>query len=446
MPDAPLQHPLSAIQPAPRIATSRRRARLHAPIALLLAGLLPVAAAAQITLTWQQIKDKFEAVNPTLKAAQYSIDESRAAEITAYLRPNPTATGVLDQLTFLPQTSGAGQTVFRPLASVFPFASVSYLHEREQKRELRLDTAKKSTEITMSAYSDQERGLVFNLRTAYVQVLQAKAFLQNAKENLAYWDRELGIDRTRFAAGDLSQVDLNRLVLVRPQFESDFETAAVNLRTAKIQLLQLLNNRTPIEQFDVTGTYDYTDSLMAMDEYRGLANAARPDLREALESVELARLNHKLAVANGSTDPTFSVDVGRNPPISAYFGVSVSIPLRIFDRNQGEKARTQIDIGRNEKLADAAQTQVFSDVDSAYVTLTGALNLLRPYKTEYLVLSTKTRDMIQFSYQNGGASLLDYLDAEKSYRDVRLAYLNLIGSWLTAAAQMNMAVGREVLQ
>jgi outer membrane protein, heavy metal efflux system len=413
--------------------------------ALVLAG-IPAALSAQTTLTWQQVKDKFEAANPTLKAAQSSIDESRAAEITAYLRPNPTANGGVDQLTFLPQTSGAGQTVFRPLTNVFPFASASYLHEREQKRELRLDSAKKSTEITMSAYSDQERGLVFNLRTAYVQVLQAKAFLQNAKENLAYWDRELGIDRTRFAAGDLSQVDLNRLILVRPQFESDFETATVNLRTAKIQLLQLLNDRTPIEQFDVTGAYDYTDSLMTMDEYRSLASAARPDLREALLSVELARLNHKLAVANGSTDPTFSVDVGRNPPISAYLGVSVSIPLRIFDRNQGEKARTQIDIGRNEKLADAAQAQVFSDVDSAYVTLTGALNLLRPYKTEYLDLSAKTRDMIQFSYQNGGASLLDYLDAEKSYRDVRLAYLNLIGSWLTAAAQMNMAVGREVLQ
>jgi len=416
------------------------------PLAMLVAALLPSPAAAQTTLTWQQIKDKFEAVNPTLKAAQSSIDESRAAEITAYLRPNPTANAGLDQLTFLPQTSGAGQNVFRPLTNVFPFASVSYLHERDQKRELRLDTAKKSTEITMSAYSDQERSLVFNLRAAYVQVLQAKAFLQNAKENLAYWDRELGIDRMRFAAGDLSQVDLNRLVLVRPQFESDFETATVNLRTARIQLLQLLNDRTPIEQFDVTGAYDYADSLMTMDEYRSLASAARPDLREALQGVELARLNHKLAIANGSTDPTFSVDVGRNPPISAYFGVSVSIPLRIFDRNQGEKARTQIDIGRNEKLADAAQAQVFSDVDSAYVTLTGALNLLRPYKTEYLDLSAKTRDMIQFSYQNGGASLLDYLDAEKSYRDVRLAYLNLIGSWLTAAAQMNMAVGREVLQ
>jgi cobalt-zinc-cadmium efflux system outer membrane protein len=129
-----------------------------------------------------------------------------------------------------------------------------------------------------------------------------------------------------------------------------------------------------------------------------------------------------------------------------FLGLSVSIPLRIFDRNQGEKARTQIDIGRNERLRDAAEAQVFNDVDSAFVTLVSAVNLLRPYKAKYLKLASDTRDRISFSYQNGGASLLDYLDAEKANRDIRLAYLNLIGSYLTAAAQMNMAVGREVLQ
>jgi cobalt-zinc-cadmium efflux system outer membrane protein len=164
-----------------------------------------------------------------------------------------------------------------------------------------------------------------------------------------------------------------------------------------------------------------------------------------VQSVELAKTNSQLAVANGSTDPTFSMDFARNPPIPVYFGVSVSIPLRIFDRNQGEKARTQIDIGRNERLRDATQAQVFGDVDSAYVTLVSALNLLRPYRDKYLKLAADSRDRISFSYQNGGASLLDYLDAEKAYRDTRLAYLNLIGSYLTAAAQMNMAAGREVI-
>jgi outer membrane protein, heavy metal efflux system len=403
---------------------------------------------AQNAFTWQQIKEKFEAMNPTLKAAQLNIDESKAAEITANLRPNPAVTGTIDQInpfSTQPAPSGGGNG-YRPFAFAFPAGSVSYLHERQHKRELRLESAKKSTDIASSTYLDQERGLMFNLRNAFVQTLQAKAVLQNAKENLGYWDRELAVNRARFQAGDLAQVDLGRLELQRVQFESDYETALVNLRTAKIQLLMLLNDRTPIEQFDVAGPYDFAEQVMTMQEFRDVALATRPDLKAALQNVDLAKVNHQLAIANGSTDPTFGVDFARNPPIPVYMGFSVTIPLRIFDRNQGEKAQRQIDIGRNERLRDAAEAQVFSDVDSAYVTLVSALNLLRPYKTKYLPLATDNRTRISFSYQNGGASLLDYLDAEKAYRDTRLAYLNLIGSYLTAAAQMNMAAGREVIQ
>ncbi|MGA9625630.1 MAG: TolC family protein [Bryobacteraceae bacterium] len=415
--------------------------------AILVAGFLTAMARAQSPFTWQQIRDKFEAANPTLKAAQLNIEESHAAEVTAYLRPNPEFTGTLDQLNPLTTIASpvSGNSVYRPLTNALPFASVGYLHERKHKRELRLESAQKSTDIAASTYSDQDRTLLFNLRNAFVQRLQAKAVRENARENLDYWDRELAVNRNRFQAGDLAQVDLDRLELQRVQFESDLETATVNFRTAKIQLLTLLNDRTPIEQFDVTGPFDFIDHLMPMEELQDLALEARPDLKATVQSVELAKTNHELAIADGSTDPTFSVDLARNPPIPAYFGLSVSIPLRIFDRNQGEKARTEVDIGRNERLRDATQALVFGDVDSAYVTLAGALNLLRPYRDKYLKLAEDSRNRISFSYQNGGASLLDYLDAEKAYRDTRLAYLNLIGSYLTAAAQMNMAVGREVI-
>jgi cobalt-zinc-cadmium efflux system outer membrane protein len=184
---------------------------------------------------------------------------------------------------------------------------------------------------------------------------------------------------------------------------------------------------------------------MPQEEFRNAALGARPDLKAALQTVELAKTNHQLAIANGSTDPTISMDFARNPPIPFYFGVSVTIPLRIFDRNQGEKARTLVEISRSQRAQDAARALVFGDVDSAYVTLVSALNLLRPYRDKYLKLAEDTRNRIAFSFQNGGASLLDYLDAQKSYRDTRLAYLNLIGSYLTAAAQMNMAVGQEVI-
>jgi len=413
----------------------------------LSAALLAPAVFAQTSLTWQQIKDKFEASNPTLRAAQLNIDESRAEEITAYLRPNPSIGTGLDQVVlFSTQPSQHSDAqVYRPLAYNFPSVSLSYLHEREHKRELRLETARKQTDIAASTYSDQERNLLFNLRNAFVLVLQAKAVQQNARENLVYWDRELDVNRKRLAAGDLAQVDLDRLELQRVQFESDLETALVNLRTSKIQILMLLNDRTTIDRFDVTGPYDFVDRLQPLEEFRNIALQSRPDLKEAVQNVELAKANHQLAVANGSTDPTFGLDLARNPPIPFYFGINVSIPLRIFDRNQGEKARTAIDIRRSERAEDTARAQVFSDVDSAYFTVVSALNLLRPYRDKYLKLAEDTRNKVAFSYQNGGASLLDYLDAEKSFRDTRLAYLNLIGSYLTAAAQMNMAVGREVI-
>ena len=412
---------------------------------LLLTGLTRTAFCQQ-ALTWEQVRSKFEAANPTLKAAQSNIDESRASEITAYLRPNPD----LNLLTDGTQISRYGG-VWQPFKGTIFSPGVSYLHERGGKRELRRDSARQSTVVAESTYSDQERSLLFNLRNAFVQLLQAKAVLQNAKENLDYWDRELTVNRNRFNAGDLALTDLNRLELQRVQFETDFETATVNLRTSKIQLLTLLNDRTPIDQFDVAGLYDFSEQLMTLDEYRSVALAARPDLKAAMQSVDLAKINHQLAIANGSTDTTLSAwythnGSWNNPFALNTLGASVNFPLRIFDRNQGEKARTQIDIGRNERLLDASQALVFSDVDSAYWTLMQALNLLKPYKAKYLPLAEDNRNRISISFQNGGASLLDFLDAEKAYRDTRLAYLNLIGSYLTAAAQMNMAAGREVLQ
>jgi len=381
-----------------------------------------------------------------LKAAQLNIDESRAAEITAYLRPNPDFTISADGFQI-----SRNMGVWRPFSGVVETPGISYLHEREHKRELRRDQAKESTAIAESTYLDQERSLVFNLKSAFVQTLQAKAVLENAKENLEYWDRELEVNRTRFRAGDMAQVDLDRLELQRVQFESDFETALVNLRTAKIQLLMLINDRTAIERFDVTGPFDFVEELRPLEEFRKIALDARPDLKAAVQNIDLAKITYQLAVSNGSTDPTFSIWYSNNPSFSNSFanetvGGSVSIPLRIFDRNQGQKELTKIDIGRNERLRDANEALVFSDVDSAYWTLIQNVNLLKPYKTRYLKLATDTRDRVSFAYQNGGSSLLDYLDAEKAYRDTRLAYLNLIGSYLTAAAQMDMAAGREVIE
>jgi cobalt-zinc-cadmium efflux system outer membrane protein len=407
-------------------------------VSLLIAG----GAAGQTALTWQQVVDKFHAANPNLRAGQLNVQESKVSEITAYLRPNPSFSMSLDQL------QPFNGNPYRPLTNALPVVELDYLRERQHKRELRLQSAQQGTAIAESQQQDLERNLLFNLRTAFVQTLQAKALLASAKENLDYFDKEMVINRDRFRAGDIARVDLDRIALQRVQYESDYQTAMVNARTAKITMLMLLDARTPVDQFDVTGPFAFQERVLVLDEFHTSALASRPDLQAAMQAVDKAGTDHKLAVANGSTDPTFGIDFAHTSPSPTYMGLSVSIPLRIFDRNQGEKARTQIDIAHAERQKDAARAQVFSDVDSAYFTLLSSVNLLRPYTAPdgYLETAKRVRDTISFSYQRGQAALVDYLDAQRDYRATEVAYINLVGAYLTAAAQLNMAVGKEAIQ
>jgi cobalt-zinc-cadmium efflux system outer membrane protein len=410
-------------------------------------ALLDSPASAQTGYTWDQIRTKFEAANPTLKADSLGVDELRAEEMTAYLRPNPQFNFAVDGTQFPPHTGA-----WKPLVSDQYQSSFSYLHERRHKRELRLESAVEGTRIGQSEHEDLERNLIYGLRSAFVQTLQAKRVLELAKADLEYYDKIIEISRNRLRAGDIAQIDFDRIELLRVQYEAEIETAIVNLRTAKIQLLQLLDDRTPVDQFDVTGPFDFSDALKPLEDFRQSALDARPDLRAALQTIEQSKTNHKLAISNGSTDPTYSVWWTHNPSFNNIgvddntLGASFNIPLRIFDRNQGEKKRTLIDINRSQQLTDATRAQVFSDVDSAYEQVRSNIDLLKPYKDKYNDQATRVRDTVTYAYLHGGASLMDFLNAQSDYRVVQLAYVQLIGSYLTAAGQLNLAVGREVIQ
>ncbi|HTZ84012.1 MAG TPA: TolC family protein [Candidatus Acidoferrales bacterium] len=395
--------------------------------------------------TWDQVKDRFELNNPSLMAAKLNIDELKAQEITAHLRPNPDFTLSADGTQIAPSRG-----VWTPFAGTFVSPGVSYLFERRNKRGLRYESAKQGTAIGAAQAADTERTLLYNLRTAFVGVLQAKAVLRLTQENLDYYDKILKVSRDRFQAGDIARIDLDRLELQRLQYESDLQTALVNLRTTKIDLLALLDDHRPVDSFDAEGVFDFREDLLPLEDCRRQAVDARPDLRAALLSVQQAETNYKLAQADGSTDPTIGVwfthnGSFNNPDALNTIGASVSIPLRIFDTNQGEKLRTKIDITRNEKLRQGVETQVYSDVDSAYALVASNIALLQPYKRQYLDQAVRVRETVQFSYQHGGASLLDFLNAQGDYRTVQLSYVNLVGAYLTAAAQLNEAVGREVI-
>lgn len=406
---------------------------------------LAADGAAQTPLTWPEIMARFEMTNPTVQAGQIGVDESRAAEITAYLRPNPQLSVAADQFPVI------GEATY-PLENLTTVASVSYLHERQHKRELRRDSAQGATAVVASTQADLVRNLIFTLRAAFVQTLQAKAFQTLAQENLTNYDQVLSLSQDRLQAGDIAQIDLDRLQLQRVQYASDVQTAVVNLRTAKIQLLRLLNESTPVDQLDVAGAYDFTPPPQTLATLRQLALDTRPDLKGAVQSVDKAITDHRLALANGSVDPTVGVDVGRQqtpqsttPALSAWVGFTVAVPLRVFDRNQGEQLRTALDITRNERLLAAMRAQVISDVDAGYATVMSTLVLLRPYQTTYLAQATHVRDTMTFSYERGGASLIEFLQSQQEYRGVQVSYVNLIAAFLNAVNQLNVAIGREVV-
>ena len=398
-------------------------------------------AHAQTALTWTDVQARFLTRNLSLAASALNIDEAKANQVTAGLRPNPQFSLTADQLQFYP-----GGDPFRPLANIQFNPSISQLWERGHKRQLRVDSAALGVAQAQTDTLDLRRTLLFNVRDAFNRTLTAKALLELSRTNLAEYSRGLALNRERMTAGDLARVDYTRLELQLAQFESDLSNAQVNLRTAKIDLLALLNDHTPLDQFDVTGPFDFAEALPPLSDVEERAVTVRPDLRSAETAVRRAEADHKLAIANGTADPTIGGEYLWNPQVQNTVGVNVSIPLRIFDKNQGEKARTAVEINRTQKLRDQIRTTVLHDVDAAYTQALGVRSLLVRYRDQFLKQSADARDVVSFSYQHGGASLLDFLDAQKSYRDTQQAYRILIGNYLTATAQLNLAVGEEVIR
>lgn len=395
-------------------------------------------------LSWEQIRTRFLAQNPSVLAGQINVEESKANEVTAGLRPNPQFNLSQDGLQMAPSAG-----VWRPLTGVVITPGVSQLIERQNKREKRVDSARLATSGAGSDQEDLQRQLLFAVRTAFVNTLQAKALVDLTQASLQSYDQAIEANRTRFQAGDISELDFQRVEIQRVQFESDLASARVNLRTAKIQLLALLNDRTPVDDFDVAGDFGYRESILQLPELRQAAVANRPDLRSAETAIEKAKADNRLAISNGTADPVVSGWYSRNPSFNNPFdsntlGASISIPLRIFDRNQGEKARTALEITRTGRLRDALLAGIYRDVDSAYATVESVRTLVRPYRDKYLQESADIRDKVSFSYSQGNATVLEFLDAQKSYRDTQVAYVGLVGSYWSALAQLSLAVGQEV--
>ena len=388
-------------------------------------------------VTLQQAVDRALAANPNLLSAREHVSAVEATKITAGLRLNPNLT-LLGQTMTLPEVNNTGGNPF------FYSAGVSRLFERGQKRRWRLESASATADSTQSQYRDQQRQLVLAVRQAFTTMLVAKASLAVAQENLTDYRKTVDLSRSRLDAGDITQTDFERIDLQQAQFESDFDNAQLQLQQASAQLQLLFGVDRPAPTLDIVGTLDPPQLPLTMNEAEDKALASRPDFLATRQALTAAEAEARLAIAGGTTDPTVASEYERSGADNT-FGVNVSIPLRIFDRNQGEKERTRYEVASSRLAVTAARNQVISDVDQAWITLDTAQRLAQRYNSHYLDEAAHVRDNLQFSYRNGNSTLLDYLSALRDYRAIRVNSLTANAQVWLAIHQLSFATATDIL-
>jgi cobalt-zinc-cadmium efflux system outer membrane protein len=395
----------------------------------------PPAAPAAAPLTLEQVLDIARAKNPSLLSAEQHVDATRAAEITAALRQNPSFT-----------VSGADVTLGanNPASPYSYAANVTRLFERGQKRRWRLDSARSTTDVTRSQYNDQVRQTVLQIRNAFTNMLIAREALRIAQDNLDSYGKTVELSKARLDAGDISKTDFERIDLQLAEFESDYDNAKLDLTQASDSLQLLMGIEKPASAFDITGNIQAPDVTITLAQAEQDALASRPDYLAARQGVTLADSNVKLADAGGTTDPTIGGEFERTATYNSV-GFQISIPLRIFDRNQGEKERTRFEAQSSRFAEIAARNQVLNDVDQAWAAYDAALDLAKRYNSHYTGEAQRVRENLEFSYRHGGATLLDYLDALRDYRQVNLDALTANQQVWLSIHQLSFAAATEIL-
>ena len=413
---------------------------------LLLIGLACFAGEAQVTatvpftapttpITMQQAVEQALAHNPAILAAQQNLLSMHGQEVEAGLRQNPNLTA-----------SGSDITLSDNNPASPPFYSVgaNRLFERGQKRRWRLDSAKAQTSQTDAQYHDQIRQLTLQVKQQFTTVVLAKATLKLAQDNLKDYRHALQISKDRYEAGDIGKLDYERLDLQLAQFESDETSAEMNLVQASDQLQTLIGYQQPSRSFDIVGDLVPPPVNSTLTDLEQKALAARPDYRAAQAAVRVADANEKLAYANGTTDPTLEADYNYTAGYSSA-GFSVSIPVRIFDRNQGNKETSRF-LAQSSRFSEvAAQNQVYSDVDQAWIGYTQSKVLSDRYNGHYLDESKDVLSIAQFAYEHGGIALLDYLSAVQDDRTTSLNALNSYAQTWMAIHQLSFVSATEVV-
>ncbi len=395
---------------------------------------LPAPPSAPNALTLQQVVEQARNKNPNLLAAQQNLLSVKAQEIQAGVRANPTLAAYGTDVT---------NSANNPASPYNYGVQLSRLFERGEKRRWRLDTARSTTDQTRDQYALQEQQTILAVKQAFTSMLLAKAALTLARVNLKDFKHELEINKARYDAGDIGKLDYERLDLQLAQFETDESSAEASLSQTSDQLQTLIGVSHPGNTFDIAG--DIVPPALAGSltdlEQKGLA--ARPDYKAAVDGIRVADANVKLAYANGATDPTLEGEYDR---VGVYnsAGFNISIPLRIFDRNQGNKETANFVAQASRFTEIAARNQVYSDVDQAWVGYTTSKVLADRYNGHYLAEAKDVLSIAEFAYQHGGLGLLDYLNALQDDRITTLNALNAYAQTWMAIHQLSYATATEV--
>jgi outer membrane protein, heavy metal efflux system len=406
-------------------------------LAARLSGQLP-AGATRIDL--DQAIELAIAHNHALKAAQTQIEQSRAEEITAAIRPNPVFD--YDDL-FVPLVPSQFNSANLNTITEFD-VGLTYTWERGHKRKRRVEAARDQTAVTRYQVDDTERGLVYNVSQQFIQVLLAKSNLDLAREDLKSFQQTVDLSEERYKAGAISEGDLLKIKIQLLQFQTDVSSAELALVQAKVSLRQLLGYESVPADFDVIGDLTYVPLKLNKQDVQMRALQLRPDYLAAVTGVKAAQSQHQLARANGYRSVSTTLDYTHVSAInSASFIFNMEIP--IFDRNQGEIARTHYAITQAEESRTSAQEQVMTDVANAYEQVDSNGKILQLFQSGYLKQSQDSRDISEYAYKRGAASLLDFLDAERSYRATQLAYRQSLANYMLSLEQLRESVGTRSL-
>ena len=375
--------------------------------------------------------------NHSLLAARTTIQQSEAQEITANLRPNPT---LFTDWEYLPLEKTSGGLANYLHDSTEGDIGLSYLFERGKKRQHRLQAAKDATAVTRSQVADNERGLTFQVASLFFNVQLAQSTLELAQQDLKSFQKTVEISEFQHKSGNISENDYLKIKLQLLQFETDVQQALLSKVQALSDLRQLLGYESVSRDYDVAGAFDYQPVTVKLDALQTKAIENRPDLRAAQQGITAANSQYLLAKANGKVDVTGAANYSHVNGISA-ITFNVSVPLPIFDRNQGEIARTGFVINQAEQQQLFARGQVMTDVKDAYEGLQTNDIVVQLYRNGYLDVAQRSRDISEYAYRRGAASLLDFLDAERTHRQTELAYRQSLASYLLALEQLREAVG-----